>query len=184
MVRGRCDTNAARFWGEGHCPRPVVPQAARPFGEGSALGLVLALALARVVCCSAMTAGASVTSQRTKWRSRWRVGLARRRLRRGDVFATGVVIGHENTVPPTEPVIVRCASRGGEPGHGESGPTLEIYSYSEMAGKPSSMANRKGLGHLAFAVDDVAAIVALPSVTEARTIAALYMAREWLRTHG
>ena len=47
------------------------------------------------------------------------------------------------------------------PGHGETGPTLEIYSYAEMAEKPSPMANRRGLGHLAFAVDDVAEIVAM-----------------------
>lgn len=46
------------------------------------------------------------------------------------------------------------------PGHGENGPTLEIYSYSEMAEKPSPAANRQGLGHLAFAVDDVAEILA------------------------
>ena len=41
------------------------------------------------------------------------------------------------------------------PGHGESGPTLELYSYTAMLAKPEVMANRKGLGHLAFAVDDV-----------------------------
>lgn len=41
------------------------------------------------------------------------------------------------------------------PGHGEGGPTLEIYSYRAMLDKPEPAANRKGLGHLAFAVDDV-----------------------------
>ncbi len=41
------------------------------------------------------------------------------------------------------------------PGHGEEGPTLEIYSYGEMKEKPSPAANRRGLGHLAFLVDDV-----------------------------
>ncbi|MFC1616392.1 VOC family protein, partial [Patescibacteria group bacterium] len=42
------------------------------------------------------------------------------------------------------------------PGHGENGPTLEIYSYKEMLEKPeNSVANRKGFGHLAFEVDDV-----------------------------
>ena len=41
------------------------------------------------------------------------------------------------------------------PGHGENGPTLEIYAYTAMLEKPEVMANRKGLGHLAFAVDDV-----------------------------
>ena len=42
------------------------------------------------------------------------------------------------------------------PGHGENGPTLEIYSYADMLEKPEACANRQGLGHLAFAVDDVA----------------------------
>lgn len=44
------------------------------------------------------------------------------------------------------------------PGHGEEGPTLEIYSYGTMLDKLESSANRKGLGHLAFLVDDVPAI--------------------------
>lgn len=42
------------------------------------------------------------------------------------------------------------------PGHGEAGPTLEIYLYTEMLESPEPRANRRGLGHLAFAVDDVA----------------------------
>jgi catechol 2,3-dioxygenase-like lactoylglutathione lyase family enzyme len=41
------------------------------------------------------------------------------------------------------------------PGHGPAGPTLEIYSYNQMEKKPSALPNRQGLGHLAFAVDDV-----------------------------
>jgi predicted enzyme related to lactoylglutathione lyase len=47
------------------------------------------------------------------------------------------------------------------PGHGEHGPTLEIFQYDEVLvgrsdhGVPA--ANRAGLGHLAFAVEDVAA---------------------------
>jgi predicted enzyme related to lactoylglutathione lyase len=45
------------------------------------------------------------------------------------------------------------------PGYGEGGPTLEIYSYSSMREKPMPRANRKGLGHLAFGVDDVTEIV-------------------------
>lgn len=44
------------------------------------------------------------------------------------------------------------------PGWGENGPTLEIYQYDEMAEKPEPLANRLGLGHIAFLVDDVAAI--------------------------
>lgn len=44
------------------------------------------------------------------------------------------------------------------PGHGDNGPTLEIYQYRHMEERPAPAANRKGLGHLAFAVDDVAAM--------------------------
>lgn len=42
------------------------------------------------------------------------------------------------------------------PGHGNDGPTLEIYQYerNEMGLPPA--ANRRGFGHIAFAVDDVA----------------------------
>ena len=42
------------------------------------------------------------------------------------------------------------------PGYKDNGPTLEIYSYSEMLEKTAPpAANRKGFGHLAFEVDDV-----------------------------
>jgi len=41
------------------------------------------------------------------------------------------------------------------PGYGDNGPTLEIYQYKHMKEKPEAAANRQGLGHLAFAVDDV-----------------------------
>ena len=46
------------------------------------------------------------------------------------------------------------------PGYSDEGPTLEIYAYDEMkaAARPPA-ANRKGLGHLAFHVDDVAAVL-------------------------
>lgn len=43
------------------------------------------------------------------------------------------------------------------PGYGERGPTLEIYQYTTMREKSEPAANRKGIGHLAFAVDDVEA---------------------------
>ena len=46
------------------------------------------------------------------------------------------------------------------PGFGDDGPTLEIYSYDQMLEKASPAANRMGLGHLAFAVDDVEACLA------------------------
>ncbi len=41
------------------------------------------------------------------------------------------------------------------PGHGDTGPTLEIYQYSENAPKPRPMANREGFSHIAFEVEDV-----------------------------
>lgn len=41
------------------------------------------------------------------------------------------------------------------PGHGDNGPTLEIYSYTQMEDKLPAVANRKGLSHLAFGVDNV-----------------------------
>jgi predicted enzyme related to lactoylglutathione lyase len=47
------------------------------------------------------------------------------------------------------------------PGYGEHGPTLEIYQYTKMKEKPEPAANRKGIGHLAFAVDDVEATLRL-----------------------
>ena len=45
------------------------------------------------------------------------------------------------------------------PGHGDNGPTLEIYSYTSMEDKPSPLANRLGIGHLAFEVDNVAEVL-------------------------
>ena len=42
------------------------------------------------------------------------------------------------------------------PGHGDTGPTLEIFQYSENKEKLPPAANREGIGHLAFEVDNVA----------------------------
>jgi catechol 2,3-dioxygenase-like lactoylglutathione lyase family enzyme len=43
------------------------------------------------------------------------------------------------------------------PGHGPTGPTLEIYEYTtELAALPPAV-NRPGFGHIAFVVPDVAA---------------------------
>lgn len=42
------------------------------------------------------------------------------------------------------------------PGYGGGGPTLEIFQYSEVLENAIPAANRKGYGHVAFAVDDVA----------------------------
>ena len=41
------------------------------------------------------------------------------------------------------------------PGYGVEGPTLEIFQYDNMIEKGNVAANRKGLGHLAFHVEDV-----------------------------
>ena len=41
------------------------------------------------------------------------------------------------------------------PGYGEEGPTLEIYQYSQSQPRLPIAANREGIMHLAFEVDDV-----------------------------
>jgi glyoxylase I family protein len=43
------------------------------------------------------------------------------------------------------------------PGYGPEGPTLEIFTYNILAERQPAVANRPGYGHIAFAVDDVAA---------------------------
>ncbi len=43
------------------------------------------------------------------------------------------------------------------PGCGPGGPTLEVFEYRPQRAHPSTAPNRPGLGHIAFAVDDVAA---------------------------
>ena len=45
-------------------------------------------------------------------------------------------------------------------GKGEDGPTLEIYQYSRTEPKPPAAANREGIMHLAFEVEDVEATTA------------------------
>jgi len=47
------------------------------------------------------------------------------------------------------------------PGHGEGGPTLEIYSYAASEPRPAAAANREGIAHIAFEVDDVVAATRL-----------------------
>ncbi len=42
------------------------------------------------------------------------------------------------------------------PGHGVTGPTLEVFSYSELAEPVSAAVNRPGFGHVAFDVASVA----------------------------
>jgi len=43
------------------------------------------------------------------------------------------------------------------PGHGDNGPTLEIYQYRKSEPRSASVANRLGFAHIAFQVDDVEA---------------------------
>jgi catechol 2,3-dioxygenase-like lactoylglutathione lyase family enzyme len=47
------------------------------------------------------------------------------------------------------------------PGHGERGPTLEVFSYATSEPRPAVAANREGIAHIAFEVDDVAAATRL-----------------------
>lgn len=41
------------------------------------------------------------------------------------------------------------------PGHGDSGPTLEIFQYSPEGPDDGPLIHRRGFAHVAFAVDDV-----------------------------
>ncbi|HKK12523.1 MAG TPA: VOC family protein [Flavobacteriaceae bacterium] len=43
------------------------------------------------------------------------------------------------------------------PGHGESGPTLEIYQYENIENEEPILPNKRGFGHIAFEVEDVKA---------------------------
>lgn len=45
------------------------------------------------------------------------------------------------------------------PGYGPDGPTLEIYRYEPFDDEGPRRPNRRGLGHLAFRVDDVAPVL-------------------------
>ena len=46
------------------------------------------------------------------------------------------------------------------PGHGENGPTLEIFQYDDDHEHPVPLSSRPGLGHIAFSVEDVARVKA------------------------
>ena len=41
------------------------------------------------------------------------------------------------------------------PGHGEQGPTLEIFQYSQQPDRPQPATNQPGFTHIAFHVEDV-----------------------------
>jgi predicted enzyme related to lactoylglutathione lyase len=45
------------------------------------------------------------------------------------------------------------------PGYGEHGPTLEIFQYNHIIRREADMPNHKGFGHIAFEVENVAAVV-------------------------
>ncbi len=47
------------------------------------------------------------------------------------------------------------------PGHGDQGPTLEIFTYTDMQDDGPIMANHIGLTHIAFEVPDVDQVFAL-----------------------
>ncbi len=44
------------------------------------------------------------------------------------------------------------------PGHGDAGPTLEVFQYDEETESEAPAPNRPGYGHIAFAVEDVEAV--------------------------
>ncbi|MCX7552516.1 VOC family protein [Marinicella sp. S1101] len=44
-------------------------------------------------------------------------------------------------------------------GHGENGPTLEIYQYSQTLPQSPVQPNQRGIGHLAFEVDDIIEVI-------------------------
>lgn len=46
------------------------------------------------------------------------------------------------------------------PGHGNKGPTLEIYQYAEVLAQEAIAPNTRGFGHIAFEVEDVPAALA------------------------
>ncbi len=41
------------------------------------------------------------------------------------------------------------------PGHGDNGPTLEIYQYTDIEDQKYIFPNKRGFSHIAFEVDDV-----------------------------
>src|SRR5262245_49910472 len=45
------------------------------------------------------------------------------------------------------------------PGHGDTGPTIEIFAYDALADHPGPRVDRPGWGHVAFQVPDVPAAI-------------------------
>ncbi len=50
------------------------------------------------------------------------------------------------------------------PGRGADGPTLEVFTYSDLLERPATAVNRPGFGHIAFSVEDVAGALGDSSV--------------------
>ncbi|MFH1136911.1 MAG: VOC family protein [Pseudomonadota bacterium] len=73
-----------------------------------------------------------------------------------------------------EAIGVPGASLEGEhlrlPGFGDEGPTLEIFSYAAMEDRPAPRADRLGLCHLAFQVDDVAGVLTAVEAAGGRAV--------------
>ena len=65
----------------------------------------------------------------------------------GDAIARGSAVPHAKL----DGVHLRL------PGHSDTGPTLEIFTYHQLLEGLPPAANRPGFGHIAFNVDDVAA---------------------------
>ena len=45
------------------------------------------------------------------------------------------------------------------PGYGKDGPTLEIYQYQNIEKQASASPNKRGFGHIAFQVENVAIVL-------------------------
>jgi catechol 2,3-dioxygenase-like lactoylglutathione lyase family enzyme len=56
------------------------------------------------------------------------------------------------------------------PGYGGQGPTLEVFQYNRQEDARETAVNRPGLGHIAFAVDDVEAAVDAVLAAGGRTV--------------
>ena len=41
------------------------------------------------------------------------------------------------------------------PGHGDNGPTIEIFNYNHLETRPKTAVNRPGFAHIAFEVENV-----------------------------
>ncbi len=59
------------------------------------------------------------------------------------------------------------------PGHGQSGPTLEIYQYEFIDQQEASAPNTRGFGHIAFEVEDVEVVLATVIANGGQTLGQL-----------